>query len=71
MKKGFKQMVAEASGEVQTWTVSEAMAAVGRPDVAFVLVVVDEEDKGGRGLLCRERHRRIMRPVPSSSSGTC
>ena len=48
MKKGFKQMVAEASGEVQTWTVPEAMAALGRPDVAFVdLREPDERTRDG------------------------
>lgn len=36
MKKGFKQLVAEANAEVQTWTVADAMAVLGRPDVAFV-----------------------------------
>jgi rhodanese-related sulfurtransferase len=48
MKKGFKQMIAEASREVQTWTVSEAMAALGRPDVAFVdLREPDERARDG------------------------
>ncbi len=43
MKKGFKQMVAEANGEVQTWTVADAMAALGRADVAFVDVREPDE----------------------------
>ena len=48
MKKGIKQMVAEASSDVQTWTVSEAMAALGRPDVAFVdLREPDERSRDG------------------------
>lgn len=46
MKKGFKQMVAEANTEVQTWTVADAMAAHGRPDVAFV--DLREPDELGR-----------------------
>jgi rhodanese-related sulfurtransferase len=36
MKKGIKQMVAEANDEVQTWTVADALAALGHSDVAFI-----------------------------------
>ena len=36
MKKGFKQLVTEANGEVKTWTTADAIAAVGKDDVAFV-----------------------------------
>jgi len=48
MKKGFKQMVAEANGEAQTWTVADAMAALGRSDVAFIdLREPDERARDG------------------------
>jgi hypothetical protein len=43
MKKGAKQMVAEANGEVRTWTVADAMAALGRSDVPFVDVREPDE----------------------------
>lgn len=36
MKKGFKQLVADANSEVKTWTTADAIAAVGRGDVAFI-----------------------------------
>jgi len=36
MKKGFKQLIADANSEVKTWTTADAIAAVGRGDVAFI-----------------------------------
>ena len=36
MKKGFKQLIADANSEVKTWTTTDAIAAVGRGDVAFI-----------------------------------
>jgi rhodanese-related sulfurtransferase len=36
IKKGYKQLVAEANAEVQTLTVPEAMALHGATDVVFV-----------------------------------
>lgn len=36
MKKGFKQLVAEANAEVKTLSVDEAKALVGNPDYVFV-----------------------------------
>ncbi len=48
MKKGFKQMVAEANAEVQAWTVGDAIGALGRSDVAFVdLREPDERARDG------------------------
>jgi rhodanese-related sulfurtransferase len=43
MGKGFRQMVSEANAEVQTWSVADALAALGRPDVAFVDIREPEE----------------------------
>ena len=43
MRKGFRQMVSEANAEVQTWSVADALAALGRPDVAFVDIREPEE----------------------------
>lgn len=43
MKKGFKQLIAEANAEVKTWTVADARAAVGKPDVVFVDIREPEE----------------------------
>jgi rhodanese-related sulfurtransferase len=43
MKKGFKQLIAEANAEVKTWTVADAIAAVGKPDVVFVDIREPEE----------------------------
>jgi hypothetical protein len=40
-----------------------------RVHVAFVMAVVDEEDNGVRGLLCRERHRPSMRRPVGRSRG--
>ncbi len=36
MKKGYKQLIAEACAEIETWPLERAVAAVGRPDVVFV-----------------------------------
>ena len=36
MKLGYKQLVADANAAVKTWTVADAMAAVGKGDVAFI-----------------------------------
>jgi rhodanese-related sulfurtransferase len=36
MKKGYKQLLAEANAEIQTLSVPEAMALTGQPDVVFV-----------------------------------
>ena len=43
MKKGFRQLVAEANAEVETWSTGDALAAVGRPDVAFIDIREPEE----------------------------
>lgn len=43
MKKGFKQLIAEANAEVKTWTVADARAAVGKDDVVFVDIREPEE----------------------------
>ncbi|HEY4056427.1 MAG TPA: rhodanese-like domain-containing protein [Kofleriaceae bacterium] len=49
MKKGFKQLVSEANGEVKTWTTADAIAAVGKPDVAFIdLREADEVARDGQ-----------------------
>ena len=36
IKKSVKQMFEEAMGEVETWTVDDAKAALGEPDVTFI-----------------------------------
>jgi rhodanese-related sulfurtransferase len=36
IKKSVKQMFEEAMGEVETWTIDEAKAALGKPDVTFI-----------------------------------
>lgn len=36
LKKGFKQMLAEANVEIQTLTPEESIALTGQPDVLFV-----------------------------------
>jgi rhodanese-related sulfurtransferase len=36
MKKGYKQLLAEANAEIETLSVPEAMALTGQPDVVFV-----------------------------------
>jgi rhodanese-related sulfurtransferase len=36
VKKGFKQLIAEANGQVDTWSVADALTAFDRGDVAFV-----------------------------------
>ena len=43
MKTGSKQLVAEANAEVETWTTADAMAAVGKPDIAFIDIREPEE----------------------------
>src|SRR4029450_12673632 len=43
MKKGFQQLVAEANASVETWSTGDALAAVGRTDVAFIDVREPEE----------------------------
>ena len=45
MKKGFKQLVAEANSEVKTWNVEEAKNALNKPDVVFVDIREPEELK--------------------------
>ena len=36
MKKGIKQLVAEADAEIETWTTAQAIARHGADDVVFV-----------------------------------
>ena len=36
MKKGYKQLLAEANAEIETLSVPDAMALAGQPDVVFV-----------------------------------
>lgn len=36
MKTGFKQLVSAATSEVTTWTTADAIAMVGKDDVAFI-----------------------------------
>ena len=36
IKKSVKQMFEEAMGEVETWTIDDAKAALGKPDVTFI-----------------------------------
>ena len=36
LKKGFRQLLAEANVEIQTYTPEQAMKLVGQPDVLFV-----------------------------------
>ena len=36
IKKGYKQLVAEADAEIQTLSVPDAIALLGQPDVVFV-----------------------------------
>ena len=36
MKKGYKQLLAEANAEIETLSVPDAMALTGQPDVVFV-----------------------------------
>lgn len=43
MKKGFKQLVSEANSEVKTLSIEDAMAAVGKSDVAFIDIREPEE----------------------------
>ena len=43
MKKGFKQLIAEANSEVKTWPVADAIGAVGKGDVVFVDIREPEE----------------------------
>ena len=43
IKKGFKQLIADANAEVKTWTVGDAIAAVGKDDVVFVDIREPEE----------------------------
>ena len=43
MKKGYKQLVAEANAEVETWPLDRAVAAMGKPDVVFVDVREPDE----------------------------
>jgi rhodanese-related sulfurtransferase len=42
-KKGFKQLVGDANAEVTTWTVEQAIATVGKDDVAFIDLREPEE----------------------------
>ena len=49
LKKGFKQLLAEANVEIQTHTPEEAMKLIGQPDVLFVdLRDPRELDREGR-----------------------
>ena len=49
LKKGFKQLLAEANVEIQTYTPEEAMKLAGQPDVLFVdLRDPRELDREGR-----------------------
>jgi rhodanese-related sulfurtransferase len=49
LKKGFKQLLAEANVEIQTYTPEEAMKLTGQPDVLFVdLRDPRELDREGR-----------------------
>lgn len=43
MKKGYKQLVAEANAEIETWPLDRAVAAMGKPDVVFVDVREPDE----------------------------
>lgn len=43
MKKGFKQLIADANAEVKTVPTADAMAAVGTSDVVFVDLREPEE----------------------------
>jgi rhodanese-related sulfurtransferase len=36
IKKGYKQLLAEANAEIETLTVEQAVALHGRPDIVFV-----------------------------------
>jgi rhodanese-related sulfurtransferase len=47
MKKGPKQLVAEANAAIKTWSVADAIAAVGREDVAFVDIREADEQREG------------------------
>lgn len=49
LKKGFKQLLAEANVEIQTYTPEEAIKLAGQPDVLFVdLRDPRELDREGR-----------------------
>ncbi len=49
LKKGFRQLLAEANVEIQTYTPEEAIKLVGQPDVLFVdLRDPRELDREGR-----------------------
>jgi rhodanese-related sulfurtransferase len=43
MKNGFKQLLAEANSQVKTWTVADAVAALGKDNVAFIDIREPEE----------------------------
>lgn len=43
MNKGYKQLIAEASAEVETWPLDKAVAALGKSDVVFVDIREPEE----------------------------
>lgn len=43
MKVGFKQLVSDANAAVKTWTVGDAISAVGKDDVAFIDIREPEE----------------------------
>jgi rhodanese-related sulfurtransferase len=36
VRKGIKQLIAEANGQIDTWSVADALTAFDRGDVAFV-----------------------------------
>ncbi len=49
MKKGYKQLIAEAEAEIEILTVDEAIALHGKPDVVFIdLRDVREVKREGR-----------------------
>lgn len=56
LKKGYKQLLAEANVEIQTYTPEEAMALAGQPDVLLVDLrdprELDREGKMPGAFLC-------------------
>lgn len=60
IKKGHKQLIAEANAEVETWSLDKAVAAVGKPDVVFVDIREPEELARHGTLPAAERAPRGM-----------
>ena len=60
------QLIADAQAEITTWTVADAIDAVGRPDVVFVDIrepeelARDGEDAAGHGSQGRRARRRWL-----------